>query len=75
METNFLVQFEELLEREYPVLLSDVFREFDNWDSLAYLSVISFVDEEYGLVIPREEFGKLKTVGDIYNFILKNKED
>ncbi len=73
METEFLVQFTELLERETPVVLSDVFREYDNWDSLAYLSVISFVDEEYGLVIPREEFGKLKTIGDIYNFIQNNK--
>ncbi len=72
METKFLEQFTELLERETPVTLEDVFREYDNWDSLAYLSVISFVDEEYGIVIPREEFGKMKTIKDIITFIAAN---
>ncbi|MBK6963956.1 MAG: acyl carrier protein [Bacteroidales bacterium] len=72
MEAKFLEQFTELLERETPVTLEDVFREYDNWDSLAYLSVISFVDEEYGIVIPREEFGKMKTIKDIITFIAAN---
>lgn len=73
METKFLEQFTELLERETPVEMNDIFREYDNWDSLAYLSVISFVDEEYEIVIPREEFGKMKSIGDIHDYILKNK--
>lgn len=65
-------QFTELLEMEQPVKLNDIFREYENWDSLAYLSVISFVDEEYGIVIPREEFGKMKTVKDIIDYIAAN---
>ncbi|MEA5112119.1 Acyl carrier protein [bioreactor metagenome] len=72
METKFLEQFTELLEMEQPVKLNDIFREYENWDSLAYLSVISFVDEEYGIVIPREEFGKMKTVKDIIDYIAAN---
>ncbi|KAF5064509.1 Acyl carrier protein [anaerobic digester metagenome] len=72
METKFLEQFTELLEMEQPVKLNDIFREYENWDSLAYLSVISFVDEEYGIVIPREEFGKMKTVKDIIDYITAN---
>jgi acyl carrier protein len=72
METKFLEQFTELLEMEKPVKLNDIFREYENWDSLAYLSVISFVDEEYGIVIPREEFGKMKTVKDIIDYIAAN---
>lgn len=75
MEAKFLDQLTELLERDTPVLMEDVFREYDNWDSLAYLSVISFVDDEFGLVIPRDEFGKLKTIGEIYSFIQNHKED
>lgn len=74
MEAKFLEQFTELLDHENPVKMDDIFREYDNWDSLAYLSVISFVDEEYGIVIPRDEFGKMKTIGDIFNFIQHNKE-
>lgn len=72
METNFLEQLTELLEMETPVKPADKFREYENWDSLAYLSLISFVDEEYGIVIPRDEFGKMNTVQDIIDYIKNN---
>lgn len=75
METKFLEQFTELLELESPAKTEDIFREYELWDSLAYLSVISFVDEEYGIVIPRNDFGNLKTVGDIISFIQNHKEE
>ncbi|MDX9910000.1 MAG: acyl carrier protein [Mariniphaga sp.] len=72
METNFLEQLTELLEMETPVKPADIFREYENWDSLAYLSLISFVDEEYGIVIPRDNFGKMNTVQDIIDYIKSN---
>ena len=73
METEFLTQFTELLERETPVLMEDIFREYDNWDSLAYLSVISFVDEEYDVIIPKEKFGQMKSIADIYAYVAEHK--
>ena len=73
MVVEFLEQFTELLERETPVLMEDIFREYDNWDSLAYLSVISFVDEEYDVIIPKEKFGQMKSIGDIYAYVAENK--
>ncbi len=73
METKFLDQLTELLERETPVKTEDIFRDYHNWDSLAYLSVISFVDEEYEIVIPREIFKNLITVKDIWDYIQNNK--
>ena len=73
METAFLKQMTELLERETPVQMNDIFRDYDNWDSLAYLSVISFVDEEYELVIPRDTFKSLLSIKDLWEYILQNK--
>jgi acyl carrier protein len=73
METAFLNQMTELLERETPVQMNDIFRDYDNWDSLAYLSVISFVDEEYELVIPRDTFKSLLSIKDLWEYILQNK--
>ena len=73
MDAEFLTQFTELLERETPVLMEDIFREYDNWDSLAYLSVISFVDEEYDVIIPKEKFGQMKSIGDIYAYVAEHK--
>ena len=74
MESKFLEQFTDLLELDNQAKPEDIFREYEIWDSLAYLSVISFVDEEYGIVIPRDDFGKMKTIGDIFNFVQQNKE-
>jgi len=73
MESKFLEQFTDLLELDTQAKPEDIFREYEIWDSLAYLSVISFVDEEYEIVIPRDLFTKMKTVGDIMEYIKANK--
>jgi len=73
MESKFLEQFTDLLELDTQAKPEDIFREYEIWDSLAYLSVISFVDEEYEIVIPRDLFTKMKTVGDIMEYIKSNK--
>ena len=74
METKFLEQLTELLEKEENVEMQDIFREYEIWDSLSYLSVISFIDEEYDIVIPKEKFEQMKTVQDIYNYVAENKK-
>jgi len=45
------------------------FREHPSWDSLAYLSAIAMIDEEFGVVIPQNEFRGLKTIGCIAGFL------
>ncbi len=73
MEQKFNDLFKETLEIEdRTISLSDNFRAFDEWDSLALLSVIAMIDEEYDIIIESNIFQKLKTVGDIYNYILSN---
>jgi len=73
MEQKFIDLFKETLEIEdRTISLSDNFRAFDEWDSLALLSVIAMIDEEYDIIIESNIFQKLKTVGDIYNYILSN---
>ena len=73
MEQKFIDLFKETLEKEdRTISLSDNFRAFDEWDSLALLSVIAMIDEEYDIIIESNIFQKLQTVGDIYNYILSN---
>ena len=73
MDSKFLTKLTELLELESPAFMEDIFREYDNWDSLAYLSVISFVDEEFDVIIPKEKFGQMKSIGDIYAYVAEHK--
>lgn len=45
--------------------LEDNFRDLDEWDSLAYLSTIAMIDDEYGVLIDSKTFRTLQTLGDI----------
>lgn len=63
---QFLDLFKETLEiEEENISLDDEFRALDVWDSLAYLSTIAMIDDEYGVIVSAKEFNELKTVGDI----------
>lgn len=74
MEKQFLQQLKEVLEVENRELeLTDKFRDYPEWSSLAFLSVIAMIDEEYDVIIEGKEFKKLETVGDIANAIDASK--
>ena len=51
--------------------MNDNFREYEEWSSLAYLSVIAMLDEEYDCQIEEADFRKLQTIGDLYNAVIK----
>lgn len=57
----------EALEREDVINMEDEFRSYDEWSSIAYLSIIAMMDEEYETQIEEAEFKKLKTVQELYN--------
>lgn len=74
MEEKFIELFKETLEIEDgEVTLDTVFRDLDKWDSLAFLSVIAMIDEEYDLVIEGNDFRELKTISDLVEEIKKRK--
>ena len=71
METKFIEAFKEALEREDEINLTDEFRTYPEWDSLAYLSVIAMLDEEYGVIIELEDFRKQLTVGALMEEVFR----
>lgn len=76
MDINeFIEKFAEALEiEEASALTIDTeFRNLEEWDSLAYLNIIAFLDEEYAVQIENAEFKELKTLRDIINYIKANK--
>ncbi len=75
MEEKFIENFKEILEiTERDLHLTDNFREFEEWDSMAALSVIAMIDEEYDIVFSASEFKQLRTLGDLVNEIRRRKE-
>lgn len=71
MDTQaFLDQMKDVLDIEDRELsLDDEFKRYDEWDSLAYLSTIAMIDDEYGIVISAAEFRSLVTLGDVVKAI------
>ena len=50
--------------------MSDDFRSYQEWDSLAILSLLASIDEEYSVNINSAELEKMKTVGDVCKCVL-----
>ena len=63
---RFIALFAEAIERENEIKMEDEFRNYDEWSSIAYLSVIAMMDEEYDIQIEEAEFKKLRTVQALY---------
>lgn len=64
---KFIGLLAEALEREGKISMEDKFRDYEEWSSIVYLSVIAMMDEEYDTQMEMSEFKKLKTVRDLYD--------
>ena len=73
MIEDFIEKFAEAIELEDASILSadTEFRSLDEWNSLAYLSVIALLDEEFDVQIEMADFKKLKTVQELYDACTK----
>lgn len=66
MEDKLLNLVKEALEIEdREISLSDLFRNYEEWDSLGQLSIIAALDEEFNIVIEGAEFAKINTLSEL----------
>ncbi len=72
---DFMEKFAEAIEMDSAEGLKEDtrFRELDEWSSLAVLSVIAMLDEEYGMQIENIDFKRLETVGSIAHYIEEHR--
>lgn len=68
---EFIAKFAEIFDDvDISSLNSDTeFRELDDWDSIAGLSVIAMADEEYGVALNADDMRGSRTIGDIFKAI------
>ena len=63
---EFLSLFEEILEAEPGSLRGDeVLPGREGWDSLAVVSLIAMVDEQFGMTLAPKEIARAGSVADI----------
>ena len=72
MKEKFIEKFKEALDADgKDIRLEDRFRDYDEWDSLRYLSVIAMIDSEFDIIIETAEFKKTETVGGLIEEVEK----
>lgn len=62
---DFLVELEDILQRDDACAEDDLLEDYDEWDSLSKMAVMAFYNKTFGIKIPLTEFKNLKTVSDL----------
>lgn len=72
--SDFYRLLDEVLELDAGTLQGDEkLEDVENWDSLAVISYIALVDEQFGVVVDSEHLMQAKTVADLYNLAAQKK--
>jgi len=68
MEEKFLELVKEVLEIEDRTIhMEDNFKAYDEWDSLANLSMVAMLDDEFGVVIDNQKFKNMQTLQELFD--------
>jgi acyl carrier protein len=75
MKEVIIRELKEILELEDQELtLEDNFRDFDCWDSIANISVIAMLDEEFNININSQDLKQINTVGELIEEVKKRSK-
>lgn len=68
---EFIEKFKEALDIKGEFDISVELEEFEEWDSMGYISVMSMLDEEYGEEVNADQLKACKTLADLYELVSK----
>jgi acyl carrier protein len=67
---DFILLFADAIDREAALMkVEDRFRDYNEWDSIALLSLLVMLDDNYSVNIAKEIFERLETIQDIIDQI------
>lgn len=71
-EQDFLTFVAGLFEVPVESLsLETAYQSIPQWDSVMHLRLVMEIEGEYGVTIPLDEIGNVKTLKDVYAFVSK----
>jgi len=65
----FLSALADALEVEESTLTPDTSFDAIDWDSLAVISAIALIDEQFGVMIPGQDISECKSMKDLLSLI------
>ena len=69
---EFLLELEDILQREESCQETDVLAEYEEWDSLSKLALIAFFQTSFGINLTMEELKEPQVVSDIIKLAKNN---
>lgn len=64
-KNEFLVELEDILQREEPCLENDILEEYDEWDSLSKMAVMAYYKKNFDIEISLNDLTDIKSVSDL----------
>ena len=64
-KADFLVDLEDVLQREEPCNENDVLENYDEWDSLSKMATMAYFDKTFGVKITLAQLKELEKVSDL----------
>ena len=68
---EFIKKFKEALDIEGEFDINIELEEFEEWDSMGYISIMSMIDEIYEKEVNASQLKACKTLADLYELVSK----
>ena len=73
--SEFLVELEDILQREEPCRVNDVLEEYEEWDSLSKMAVMAYYKKNFGIELVLSSLKDIKTPADLIKLAGENIND
>lgn len=64
-ETEFLKEFQDVLQTEEDISMDTVLDDLDEWDSLAVMSTMAFLESSFNVKTSMTDYKNMITVADV----------
>lgn len=64
-KAEFLVELEDILQKEEPCKETDNLNSYEEWDSLSKMAIMAYYDKNFGVKLTLKDLKEVNTVTDL----------